>query len=209
MWRLAQSLATLRTEVNGYAPKRSKAADGTIGDQAHSERASRHNANRYHVVTAIDLTHDPAGGCDIHAIARRLVKDPHPELEYVISNGQVAKRRNGWRWEKYRGANAHRQHAHFAVGTGPDSDPLPPYDSTRPWGVALAAQPEPPEDDMFSDDDRKLLRGMDARLKAVEKVVAQLDSDVDDNLPDQVGEIRRNLRKTAAAAGVPADQIEK
>lgn len=141
-WRLAQSLDTLRDEVNGFAPTRSKASDGTIGDPAHASRASRHNPNRYNVVTALDLTHDPAGGCDIHAIARRLVKDPHPELAYIISNAQVAKRTTGFQWVPYTGSNPHRLHAHFAVGVGPDSDPLPPYDSLLSWGVSIAAPPE-------------------------------------------------------------------
>jgi hypothetical protein len=140
MARLAKSLETLRAEVNGYAPRRNKRSDGWIGDPAHASRASRHNANRYGVVCALDLTHDPAGGCDIHSIARRLVLTPHPELAYVISDGRVAKRATGFRWEPYRGTNKHTLHAHFAVGTGPDSDPLPPYDSTLSWGVSIAAE---------------------------------------------------------------------
>jgi len=39
-WRLARSLEPLRNEVNAAAPNRSKASDGTIGDTAHSSRAS-------------------------------------------------------------------------------------------------------------------------------------------------------------------------
>ena len=136
-WRLAKSLVTLRNEVGEAAPRRSRLSDGTIGDPAHASRASRHNPNRHGVVTALDVTHDPAGGMDIHALARRLVRNPHPELEYVISNGQIAKRRNRFAWERYYGSNQHVSHVHFAVGVGPDSDPLPPYDSTIAWGVAL------------------------------------------------------------------------
>lgn len=155
-WRLAQSLATLRAEIDRLAPGRSKRSDGTIGDQAHASRASRHNPNRHGVVTALDITHDPAGGCDIHAIARRIVQHPHPELAYVISNGQIAKRATGFRWERYTGASPHTQHAHFAVGEGPDRDPRPPYDSTQPWGVrpAVVAGVQIEEDDMpLTDQD--------------------------------------------------------
>lgn len=164
-WRLAQSLVTLRVEVNDHAPRRSTVSDGWIGDAAHRARASRHNPNRHGVVTALDITHDPKGGCDIHAIARRLVRTPHPELEYVISDGQIAKRRTGFRWEPYRGVNPHNRHAHFAVGRGTDADPLPPYDSTRSWGVKPAGGPTLPRTDPTpipapeDDDMRLILRG--------------------------------------------------
>lgn len=207
-WRLARSLDTLRSEVNGFAPTRSKASDGTLGDPAHASRASRHNPNRYGVVCALDLTHDPAAGCDIHAIARRLVQDPHPELEYVISNAEVAKRRNGFRWEPYTGANEHRKHAHFAVGTGPDSDPLPPYDSTLTWGVALHL-----EDDMTPEQAGQLkavaLLAADAQ-KRLERIEAQLAEVSERQVPEATvrGDIVLN-RKIAVKVGVPDDQIPK
>ena len=146
-WRLAASLVTLRSEVNAWAPARSKASDGTIGDPAHASRASRHNPNRYGVVTALDITHDPANGCDVHALARRLVRRPHPELAYVISNRQISSRSAGWAWRPYTGSNAHTVHAHFAVGVGPDSAPEPPYDSTAPWGVAPSQSAPAPQED--------------------------------------------------------------
>ena len=134
-WRLAKSLEVLRDEVNSMAPNRSKASDGTIGDPAHVARASRHNPNDAGVVCAIDITHDPANGCDIHALARSLVTNPHPNLEYVISNGEVAKRRTGFVWEAYTGSNKHNKHVHFAVGVGKDAEPGQPYDDTTSWGV--------------------------------------------------------------------------
>lgn len=142
-WRLAKSLVQLRSEFDAAFPGRSKRSDGTIGDAAHRSRASRHNPNRYGVVTALDITHDPASGCDVHRLARQLVRDPHPELAYVISNAQVASRSRGFVWRTYTGSNPHTLHAHFAVGVGPDSDPMPPYDSTQPWGISQ-------EDDVFT-----------------------------------------------------------
>ena len=150
-WRLAKSLVTLRGEVNAWAPNRSKASDGTIGDPAHASRPSRHNPNRYGVVTALDITHDPAGGCDVHALARRLVRAPHPELAYVISNRQISARSGGWAWRAYTGTNPHTVHAHFAVGVGPDSDPAPPYDSTAPWGVVPSPTSPTPKEDADMD----------------------------------------------------------
>ena len=212
MARLARSLETLRSEVNAWAPRRSKVSDGWIGDAAHRSRPSRHNENRYGVVTALDLTHDPRGGCDIHALARRLVRNPHPELEYVISNGQVAKRRNGFRWERYTGSNAHTLHAHFAVGRGPDSDPLPPYDSPQPWGVSPALT----GDDDMTPEQAKQLGAVHAlatqtnnNVATLTEIVARMADDVPPNLKAELDELRRNLRTVAAQVGVPADQIER
>ena len=67
-WRVAQSLETLRFQLNAMAPGRSKASDGGIGDTDHQNRNSDHNPwvldGSRGVVTARDFTHDPAGGCD-------------------------------------------------------------------------------------------------------------------------------------------------
>jgi len=154
-WRLARSLVTLRDEVNAFAPGRSRAADGTIGDAAHAARSSRHNPNAHGVVTALDVTHDPAGGMDVHALARRLVLHPHPDLCYVISARQIAMRAHGWEWRPYTGSSPHTAHAHFAVGGGLDADPRPPYDDTDPWGVAPPQQ----EDDMTPQEHEMLAFG--------------------------------------------------
>lgn len=159
MARIAHSLAVLRSEINLAYPQRSNRSDGWIGDPDHASRASRHNPNAAGVVCAIDITHDPAHGCDIHAIARRLVLDPHPDLEYVISNGEVAKRRTGFQWEPYRG-NPHDKHAHFAVGRGPDSEPTEPYDSDSPWRVGSQ------EDDVTDQDKKDIIDGVNAHTDA-------------------------------------------
>lgn len=155
-WRLAESLVRLRDEIDARWPDRSRVADGTIGDKAHSARASRHNPNRAGVVTALDVTHDPAGGLDVHALARALVArqiegSGHPDLAYVVSDGAIASRAHGWRWRAYRGSNPHTGHAHFAVGTGPDADPWQPYDSGDAWGVADG--PEIEESTVTAPDD--------------------------------------------------------
>ena len=160
-WRLAKSLSVLLAEANAAAPDRSKTHDGTIGDAAHASRASRHNPNSQGVVCALDITHDPAHGMDVHALARRLALHPHPDLAYIVSNREIATKASGFRWRKYYGASAHEKHAHFAVGVGPDSNPQPPYDTLVAWGV----REEEEEDDMFTDADRILLKQL--RVTAV------------------------------------------
>lgn len=66
VWRVAKSLLILRDQINQYAPHRNKASDGTIGDEHHAHTNSDHNPQvldgNIGVVTAIDITHDPAQG---------------------------------------------------------------------------------------------------------------------------------------------------
>ena len=154
-WRLAKSLAVLRLECNTYAPNRDKTNDGTIGDAAHASRASAHNPNNAGVVCALDITHDPTDGMDVHALARRLAKNPHPCLSYIVSNREICTWASGFKiWRKYGGSSPHIAHAHFRVGRGPDSEPTPPYDDTTAWGVA--PKPAPEENDMTEEQDRLL-----------------------------------------------------
>lgn len=144
-WRLAYSLVTCRSEVNAYAPNRSKRSDGTIGDPAHASRCSAHNPNDAGVVCAWDVTHDPDGGFDAHAWADRLRRNPHPQLRYIISNGRIAGRHTNWKWHVYNGSNKHRQHVHLCVGTGTDCEPKGPYDSITSWGIKSGVVvPRPP-----------------------------------------------------------------
>jgi hypothetical protein len=147
-WRLAGSLVVLRDQINAHAPQRSRASDGTIGDAAHASRCSRHNPNDFGVVTALDITHDPARGCDIHAIADHIRRNPHPELSYLISLGRIAGRSTGWAWHRYTGSNPHNIHVHFGVGQGSDCEARPPYDSPAPWNIGLWIPP--PEEDWFT-----------------------------------------------------------
>jgi hypothetical protein len=153
-WRLARSLQTLLGENIAAAPNRGNALDGTIGDEAHRQRASRHNPNCFGGVTAMDITHDPAHGMDAHKLARLLTKNPHPELAYIISNRQAAYRSRGWVWGPYKGSHPHDHHIHVAVGLGSDADPAPPYDSTQSWHVKELLGKE---EDM-TDEERGLLQ---------------------------------------------------
>lgn len=134
-WRLARSLETLRDQVNAAYPNRSKVSDGTIGDSAHAGTASDHNPNAQGVVTAMDLTHDPAHGFDAHATADRLRQNRHPDLKYIISNRRIAGAWSNWQWQNYSGVNPHDKHIHVSVGVGDDGQSRPPYDDTNKWNI--------------------------------------------------------------------------
>lgn len=109
-WHLAPSLVQLRDEVNKRWPKRSKVSDGTIGDPAHSSRASQHNPNSRGSVNAIDITND---GIDVDLLIRSAIK--HPATWYVISRGYIYSRTYGFAKRRYTGANRHDKHVHISI----------------------------------------------------------------------------------------------
>lgn len=129
-WRLAQSLVTLRSQVNAAWPGRSKASDGTIGDAAHASRTSDHNPNANGVVCAFDITHNPSSGCDCDRIAKALQASRDPRIKYLIWNGQImsgAASSRAWVWRTYTGPNPHRTHLHVSVGGN--------VDDAREWAL--------------------------------------------------------------------------
>jgi hypothetical protein len=130
-WRTAGSLRQLLLQVNRLYPARDKTHDGTIGDRAHAARTSDHNPNAAGVVTAIDITHDPAHGCDCSKLADALVRSRDPRIKYIIWRGrQISSRVQPWAWRPYKGANDHSKHLHLSV----DGD-LRLYDSITPWAI--------------------------------------------------------------------------
>ena len=137
-WRLAKSLEKLREQVNARAPNLSKASDGTIGDAAHASRTSDHNPwikdGNTRVVSALDITHDPARGCDSYKLAQSLVASRDPRIKYVISNGQIASKAKAWAWRKYTGKNPHSMHVHVSVESTKGL-----YDATGAWTFSLDA----------------------------------------------------------------------
>lgn len=134
-WRVARSLIQLRTEVDKRWPNRKKDSDGTIGDASHQSRTSDHDPDASGVVHAMDITHDPASGCDSYALADWFLKAQDPRVKYIISNRKIASGTGQghppWEWRKYTGANPHDHHVHISVKSGNGDD-------THEWGVAEA-----------------------------------------------------------------------
>lgn len=133
-WRLARSLERLRAQVDALAPGRSKASDGTIGDASHAASKSDHNPDDNGVVKALDITHDPAGGCDCNAIAEALVASRDGRIQYIIWNRQIINRETSpWVWRPYTGNNGHTHHIHISVDEKPEL-----YDDATDWSVKVA-----------------------------------------------------------------------
>jgi hypothetical protein len=122
------------------APNRNRASDGTVGDVNHQGRKSDHNPNDDGVVTAIDITHDPAHGVDAGAIAEMLRLSRDPRIKYVISNARIFSspafnpKKIPWEWRAYDGPNAHTKHFHVSVLGDPQV-----FDDTTPWPIANIA----------------------------------------------------------------------
>lgn len=143
-WRLAKSLEGLRSQVNALYPNRSKASDGTIGDEAHASRSSDHNpwvkitegGKTVGIVSGMDLTHDPDDGMDSYALADTIRLSGDKRLKYVISNGRIASATKGWAWRVYTGKNKHDHHVHVSVQ--PDKAL---YDDTTPWALTPRTTP--------------------------------------------------------------------
>lgn len=141
-WKVAKSLLHLRDQINHAVPDRKRQNDGTIGDAAHSARVSDHNPNMAGVVCAMDITHDPKGGCDSYALAETLRAAKDKRIKYVISNRKIFSSGSApWQWRPYHGANPHDCHVHVSV-KGPNRV----WDDTTDWDIGtMAPQHDAPE----------------------------------------------------------------
>lgn len=144
-WRLSPSLIAMEAEADAIAPNRSRASDGSIGDQEHAARLSQHNpaddltdADLIRWVCAIDLTHDPAGGFHAHDRARQIAANRDPRVRYLISDGEIWNPGSG-KWSPYTGPNKHRQHMHASIFNTATA-----RDLTAPWWPTAAPTPTMP-----------------------------------------------------------------
>lgn len=141
-WRAGACLLVLREQCNTLAPARVKGSDGTIGDTAHQAEAcsSQHNSccvkyNGVWIIRAIDITHDPARGCDIGVIFDRIRASQDNRVRYLIFNRRICypTSRNGyapWAWQPYSGSDPHTNHGHLST-----FDDAARFDNTRAWAI--------------------------------------------------------------------------
>jgi CW_7 repeat len=109
---LAPSLVSLRNELNAAHPNRDKSSDGWVGDTAHQARKSDHNPDYSAggIVRAIDIDKD---GIDVNKLLYAATHSP--VVEYVIWNGGIYTRQNGFRRAVYTGTNPHDKHVHISI----------------------------------------------------------------------------------------------
>jgi hypothetical protein len=143
-WRAAKSLLILREHINVRAPKRSKKSDGLIGDAAHckgpgwtgkSDHCLNISDGKVRVVTAMDLTHDKANGCDCGSITEAIRQSRDSRVKYVIFDGRWFRSYDkgsvtAWTWTPYPGKNPHSGHLHISVLPDPQE-----YDRQDDWSI--------------------------------------------------------------------------
>lgn len=180
-WRTVNSLQMLRTQVNIAWPNRSKASDGTIADDSHSTTSDHYphlvaGLGTVPVVTAFDLTQDPAHGCDCASVAESIRLSRDYRAKYVIwdhrmfssyaSSGYAP-----WTWRPYTGSSdPHTNHMHISVHDAPSAD------VATPWAIGVPDMPLTPEeyaeivqgsltdDNVMHYDLRSILDGEDPAL---------------------------------------------
>lgn len=125
--RPAYCISVLLNQVNDLWPGRNRASDGILGDAAHAAVQSEHNPNSAGIVTAIDITHDPASGADMQKLADALVASGDDRIWYVIFNRRI------WEggWTAYSGtSDPHTNHLHLSV-----AQDAARYDNGNPWDI--------------------------------------------------------------------------
>jgi len=138
----------LRSQVDAVAPRRRKDSDGTIGDPAHAARVSAHNpedsedatapGNPDNQVDAVDITHDPANGCDIGVFWENIRASRDMRAKFFIFNRRCFSNYNhsegdAFTWRPYRGENPHDKHGHGEI-----DDRY--HDQTHDWKIGNTMQ---------------------------------------------------------------------
>lgn len=127
-WQVVPALEDLRVELNTVAPNRDKSSDGSIGDQSHASGRSSHNPDKSgnpewrdgdskNEVRARDFDKDlRQPGLTMDKVVEHLVKGCRAGrfwwIRYIIWEGYIYHKRDGYVRRKYTGSNKHDQHVH-------------------------------------------------------------------------------------------------
>jgi hypothetical protein len=119
----AEALKVALDDANRRWPGRNKLSDGIQPDARHQAEVSDHNLGN-----ALDLTHDPAHGCDGAVVAEMAILDPR--VTYVIFNRRIYNRgMTSAGWRLYTREDPHTNHVHMSIAASSRDD-------TSAWGWA-------------------------------------------------------------------------
>lgn len=163
-------------EATRLWPNRNRASDGICADARHPSSSDHADPDRDGFCEAFDLTHDPANGCDAHALVRAAAARRDRRIKYAISQGRIwSAARAGEGWRPYSGENPHTRHAHVSTADAHRDD-------TSSWWSGFALAPAPPaptpaqEDDMTPEQAALLQATHDKARDAVNYGVAILEA---------------------------------
>lgn len=133
-WFVVPNLDEAVDQLNKRFPKRDKRSDGSIGDQSHSTNTSSHNPDKTgrpewrdgdskNEVRARDIDKDLKDpDYSMENVVQLWVKaarasDPAKKtglwwVRYIIFNGRIWHRKDGFKTRQYTGKNKHTEHAH-------------------------------------------------------------------------------------------------
>lgn len=101
-------------EASQLWPNRRKTSDGICSSPTHRKQSPNSD---HDFGNAVDLSDDPANGCDAHRLADLLSKANDPRVKYIISNRRIwnPSRDKPGVWRPYSGSNPHTLHIHVSI----------------------------------------------------------------------------------------------
>lgn len=201
-----KGLEKLLAQINEAAPNRSKASDGSIGDEAHQGTDSDHNpeddgpgGNPEDQVDARDFTHDPKHNADMGVVSESIRLSKDRRVSYVIFNRRIFSGALGpspWVWRTYSGDNPHDKHMHVSVRDDT-------HDQTQDWQIGIDMA------ECLTKDSKDFVR-LTRRVKAIEQLTDPIDLDEGpDTEPNKLAQLLKGLVadvadiKAILASGVP------
>lgn len=151
----APACRSLLAEATILAPGRNKASDGICASPKHT---AANPTSDHETGDAVDLTHDPAAGCDVDALFAGIVKRRDPRVKYLIWRRRILRSYDkpgvpAWTWTPYTGSNPHEKHGHVSIVPGARNN-------TALWFIT------PQEDDMTPEQAKELTYAKDQAEKA-------------------------------------------
>lgn len=112
----APSAKMLLLQATALWSNRRTDSDGIVPSAAHTAAnpTSDHEPGAAGYCHAVDLSHDPANGCDCAAITEKLRASRDPRIKYVIFNRRIFSP-STWEWRPYSGSNPHDKHLHMSI----------------------------------------------------------------------------------------------
>lgn len=130
-------------QANALAPSRSTLSDGICASPQHHQQ---NPTSDHETGDAVDLTHDPAHGCDVDALFARIIARRDPRVKYLIRSRRICRAYDkpgtpAWTWAPYTGPNPHDKHGHLSIYATARND-------TSPWFAATPPPALEEDDDM-------------------------------------------------------------